>query len=191
MYWSNTPPENEYNPKKRLGLVHVYTGEGKGKTSAALGTAFRAAGHKLQVLIVQFIKGHKDFGELQAFDSLKPYVDIVQFGTVETTDLHEPSAMDVYVANQGMEFVRKAMVEKRPDVLVLDEINVAMHYGLIKTNEVLDFIDNKHQNTEVLLTGKHAPSAILNAADLVTVMTSTKHPATHDEDFTPRKGIEH
>lgn len=188
MYWSKKPPK-EFNPKKRLGHVHVYTGDGKGKTSAALGVAFRAAGHKMQVLIVQFIKGHKDYGEMFAHESLKPYVDIVQFGTLETTDLENPSTMDKYVAERGMEFIRETMINKRPDILVLDELNVAMHYGLVKTDEVLDFIDNKHQNTEVIITGRHAPKSILNAADLVTVMTTTKHP--YDEDHMPRKGIEH
>lgn len=188
MYWSKKPPK-EYNPKKRLGHVHVYTGEGKGKTSAALGIAMRAAGHKMHVLIVQFIKGHKDYGEIFAHESLKPYVDIVQFGTLETTNLEEPSPMDHYVAQRGMEFVRTAMVERRPDVLVLDELNVAMHFGLVDTDDVLDFIDNKHQNTEVIITGRHAPKEILNAADLVTVMTTTKHPYT--DDFEPRLGIEH
>ncbi|MFC1598274.1 cob(I)yrinic acid a,c-diamide adenosyltransferase [Patescibacteria group bacterium] len=189
MYWHKTPPQKEYNQKKRLGYVHVYTGEGKGKTSAALGTALRAAGHKLDVLIVQFIKGHKDYGELLAMDKLKPYIEIVQFGTPDITNLEDPSAMDSYLTNQGLEFARSQMVKDRPDLLILDEINPAAAYGLLKVNDVLDFIDNAHQQTEIILTGRDAPKEFLNAADLVTVMTQTKSP--YCDEFEPRCGIEH
>lgn len=188
MYWHKRP-KKEYNPKKRLGYIHVYTGDGKGKTTAALGVALRAAGQQMNVLIIQFLKGHKDYGELLAQERLKPHVQIVQFGTPEATHLHEPSAMDVYVANQGLEYARKAMVMKRPDVLILDEINPAMHHRLINPIEVVDFLDNKHQQTEVILTGRNAPKELLNAADIITVMNTTKHPYT--DDFVPRLGIEH
>ncbi|MBI2411326.1 MAG: cob(I)yrinic acid a,c-diamide adenosyltransferase [Candidatus Kerfeldbacteria bacterium] len=188
MYWHKRPT-NEFNPKKRLGYIHVYTGDGKGKTTAALGVALRAAGAKMNVLVIQFLKGHKDFGELLAHDRLKPYVDIVQFGTPEFTNLHDPSAMDVYLANQGLDYARRAMVMKRPDILILDEVNTAMHHGLIKTTDMLDFLDNKHQETEVILTGRNAPKELLNAADLITVMTTTKSP--YGEDFIPRFGVEH
>lgn len=189
MHWQKRPPKKEYNPKKRLGYIHVYTGEGKGKTSAAMGIALRAAGHKLRVLVIQFIKGHKDYGELLALEKLRPHIEIVQFGTPEATDLHDPGAMDMYLAEQGLEFARRSMVMKRPDILILDEINTAMHHELLKIEDVLDFLDNKHQETEVILTGRNAPSRLLNAADLITVMTTTKHP--YDEDFIPRKGVEH
>lgn len=189
MYWHKRPPEKEYNPKKRLGLIHVYTGEGKGKTTAALGVALRAAGHRMRVLIIQFVKGHKDYGELLAYEKLMPYVEIVQFGTPQKTDLKDPSAMDKYLVEQGMEYAKKAMVHNRPDVLILDEINTALRHDLLTLSEVLDFLDHKHQQTEVILTGRSAPAAILNAADVVTVMTTTKSP--YSEDFVPRKGIEH
>ncbi|PIW36832.1 MAG: cob(I)yrinic acid a,c-diamide adenosyltransferase [Candidatus Kerfeldbacteria bacterium CG15_BIG_FIL_POST_REV_8_21_14_020_45_12] len=189
MYWHKKPPQREFNPKKRLGYVHVYTGEGKGKTTAALGVALRAAGHKMKVLIIHFVKGHKDYGEILALEALQPYVEIVQFGTPDHSDLSDPSAMDQYLAKKAMEFARRAMVEDRPDILILDEINTVAAYKLIDPKEVLDFIDNKHQNTELILTGRYAPKEFLNAADLITVMTTTKHP--YDEDFEPRRGIEH
>jgi cob(I)alamin adenosyltransferase len=188
MYWQKRPPE-EFNPKKRLGLVHVYTGEGKGKTSAALGLALRAAGHNMKVLVIQFLKGHKDYGEMLIQERLKPHVEIVQFGTPAPTNLHDPAAMDTYLAKEGLEYARRAMIHDRPDILILDEINTALHHHLLDTNDVLDFLDNKHQQTEVILTGRNAPKELLNAADLVTVMMSTKHP--YSDDFLPRKGVEH
>lgn len=189
MFWYKKPPK-EYNHKKRLGLVHVYTGEGKGKTSAALGITLRAAGHRLNVLVVQFIKGHKDYGELLVLERLRPFVDIVQFGTPEATNLEHPTALDQYLAQQALDYSRRAMVNARPDILIFDEINPAMYYNIIPTKKVLDFIDNKHRETELILTGRYAPSEVLNAADIVTVMTASKHP--YDAaDFSPRKGIEH
>lgn len=189
MFWHKRPPK-EYNPKKRLGLVHVYTGEGKGKTTAALGVALKSAGHQLQVLFIQFCKGHKDYGELLAMARLRPYLDIVQFGRAEITDFNNPAAFDIYLAQQGMDYARRAMTAARPDLIVFDEINPALHYGLVPLASVLNFLDNKHQNTEVILTGRFAPPEILNAADIVTVMTAAKHP--YDAaDFYPRRGIEH
>lgn len=188
MHWHKRPAE-EYNPKKRLGYIHVYTGEGKGKTSAALGLALRAAGHNMKILIIQFIKGHKDYGEILAQEKLKPNIEIVQFGTPEKTELNDPGAMDLYIAKEGLDYARKAMVMNRPDILILDEINPAAAHGLIKIKDLLDFLDNKHRETEVILTGRDAPKELLNAADLVTVMTTTKHP--YHDDFIPRKGIEH
>ncbi len=189
MHWSKTPPKREWNPKKRLGYVHVYTGNGKGKTTAAMGMALRGAGHKLNVLVIQFIKGHKDFGENLMHEALQPYVEIVQFGTPDYTNLEDPSAMDQYLAQKGLEYARNAMVNNRPDILILDEINPAAAHGLIQTTDLLDFIDNKHQETEVVLTGRNAPKEVLNAADLITVMTSTRNP--YSQDFEPRRGIEH
>ncbi len=189
MYWHKRPPEKEYNPKKRLGLIHVYTGEGKGKTTAALGVALRAAGHRMRVLIIQFVKGHKDYGEILATEKLMPYVEIVQFGTPQRSDLNDPSAMDQYLVKQGLEYARTAMLNNRPDVLILDEINTALHHKLMPLEDVLNFLDHKHQETEVILTGRSAPAPLLNAADVVTVMVTTKSP--YNDDFVPRKGIEH
>lgn len=188
MYWQKRPPK-EFNPKKRLGYVHVYTGEGKGKTSAALGVALRAAGHNMRVLIIHFIKGHKDYGEILSQEKLTPYIEIVQFGIPEPTNLEDPSAMDVYLSQQAFEHARRAMKSNRPDILILDEINPAARHGLVSIKEVLDFIDNKHQQTELILTGRDAPKEFLNAADIVTVMTTTKSP--YDDDFVPRRGVEH
>ncbi len=188
MFWQKKPPK-EFNPKKRLGLLHVYTGEGRGKTSAALGIALRSAGHQYKVLIVHFLKGHKDYGEMLVQKKLAPYIEVVQFGTPESTNLEDPQAMDQYLAQQALEYARSAMKHSRPDVLILDEINTAAKAGMVDIQELLDFLDNRHQQTEVILTGRDAPKELMNAADIVTVMTTTKHPQA--ETFEPRRGIEH
>lgn len=188
MYWYRRPKE-EFNPKKRLGRIHVYTGDGKGKTTAALGVALRAAGQDFRVLIIQFCKGHKDYGELRAIMKYLPNVQLVQYGTVESNNFDSPSDMDKYIASQGFAYAHRAMQTERPDVLILDEINPVLHFGLLPLQEFLTFLSNKHQHTEVILTGRHAPSALLNAADIVTVMTASKR--IHDKVFVPRFGIDH
>lgn len=191
MDWHKRPPHKEHyhQQQKRLGLIHVYTGEGKGKSTTALGIALRAVGHEMRVLIIQFLKGHKDYGEVLVQSRLRPHLEIVQFGTPDPVNLQDPTAMDMYLAKEAMEYARRAMIMKRPDILILDEINPALHHNFLPVQEVLDFLDNKHQNTEVILTGRNAPKDILNAADLITVMTMTKHP--YHDGFIPRRGIEH
>ncbi len=182
-------PPKEFNPKKRLGLVHVYTGTGEGKTTTALGVALKAVGHNLRVVVIQFLKGHKDYGEMLIQQRLQPQLEVVQFGSTQPVRLETPSGLDLYLAQQGLEYARRVMVLRRPDVLILDEINPVLHHGLLDTKAILDFLDNKHQQTEVILTGEQAPADLLNAADIVSVMTNTKH--LQADEFVPRFGIEH
>lgn len=188
MYWK--PNKSSDISTKDLGKIHVYTGDGKGKSTAALGLALRAAGHERQVLVIQFLQGNKEAGEFLAQEKLAPYLEVVQFGLEGDTNVLNPSDMDLYVAQQGMEFIRKQMVKKRPDILVLDEILPAVHFGFIDSQDVVDFLDNKHANLEVVLTGRYAHPDILNKADLITVMQSVKS-YIHDEDFEGRPGVEH
>lgn len=192
MFWYKRPNDAE-RPTKRLGRIHVYTGEGKGKTTAALGVALRSLGAGLSVVMIQFLKGHKDYGELQAQQQYLPEdFEIVQFGTPEKTNLVNPSAIDRYLAQQGFDYARRRVAGPRPNVLILDEMNLVLHHGLIATEDVLDFLDNKHQELEVIFTGRDAPAALLNAADIVTVMQKVKQPHDYDdEEFFPRRGIEH
>lgn len=179
----------EYNPRKRLGYMHIYTGEGKGKTSAALGMLLRAAGHGHKVVMIQFLKGDTDAGELKSVSKLGDHVGIMQFGRADLDSLERLQAIDGYLANQALEYARELMQKNRPDVLILDEITTAIHHQLITLEDVLDFLDNRHQSTEVVLTGRHAHPALLNMADLVTIMESTKHYFDYDS-FQPRLGIE-
>lgn len=185
-------PTNEYNPKKRLGYVHVYTGSGKGKTTAALGVVLRAAGQGHKVTMLQFLKGAKDSGELIAATKLGDNVEIIQFGRADLTDLDNLQAVDGYLASQGLQYARDIMRynRRRPDVLILDELTTAIAYGLLRIEDIVDFLDNRYQNMEIIITGEDAHPALLNLADLVTIMQSTKQYFDYD-NFAPRLGIEH
>lgn len=184
-------PKAKRNPKKDLGYVHVYTGEGKGKTSAALGMLLRAAGQGHRVLMIQFLKAHKDAGEFLAFQQLGDSVEIVQFGRTDLPSMDAVQAIDAYFATQGLNYARAALrSRKRPDVLILDEVTSAVHHGLLPVEALIDFLDHRHRNTEVVLTGAEAHPALLNMADLVTVMYPAKHYFDRD-NFETRLGIEH
>lgn len=177
--------------KNQLGYVHIYTGDGKGKTTAALGVLLRAAGQGQRVLMIQFLKGQRDAGELLAGQRLGTQVEILQFGRNDVRSLADLQAMDAYLANQALQYARTALSSRRrPDVLILDEITVAVHYDLLRIEDVVDFLDNRHRNTEVILTGRAAHPLLLNMADLVTVMQPVKD-YYHYQNFVPRRGIEH
>ena len=177
------------NPKKDLGYIHVYTGEGKGKTTAALGHMVRALGHGHEVLMIQFLKGSKDSGEYKFHVENPENFKIMQFAQPEPVDFRNPSTQDKYLVEQGMDFARQAMVNNRPDLLILDEVNPAIHHDLIDVKEIINFLDNKHQQTEVILTGKYAHPEVMDIADMVINMDPKKH--YFDDEFSPRLGIEH
>jgi cob(I)alamin adenosyltransferase len=157
------------------GYVQVYTGDGKGKTTAALGIAMRAAGHGMKVRIFQFMKGQIEYGELEAARLLFPHVEILQFGRETFVDRKEPDPEDLRLARQGWEAAREAILEKKADIVILDEINCAMDFGLLSVAEVLEVLRGKPYDLEVILTGRNAPMEIVEAADLVTEMLQIKH----------------
>ncbi len=171
-----------------LGMIHVYTGDGKGKTTASLGLGLRSAGHGYRVLMIQFMKGQINYGELEAVKNL-PNFEIVQFGRAEFVDKDNPADVDVKLARDGLEHARKAMRERKYDVLILDEINVAVEWNLISVKEVLDLLETKPDHMEMVLTGRHAPQSFIDLADTVTEMKEVKHPFT--KGVLARKGIEH
>ncbi|EKD76348.1 MAG: cob(I)yrinic acid a,c-diamide adenosyltransferase [uncultured bacterium] len=177
------------HPKKKLGYLHIYTGEGKGKTSAALGVLLRAAGQGHNVVMIQFLKGNKASGELLAYQKLGPNVEILQFGRDDLASLQELQTVDAYLATQGLQYARDIMQQRRPDVLILDELATAVYHRLIPVRDVIDFLDNRHRNTEVIVTGYKTHPALLNMADLVTVMQAAKHYFDY-ANFEPRLGIE-
>jgi cob(I)alamin adenosyltransferase len=171
----------------RKGLIHVYTGDGKGKTTAALGLALRAAGHGWRTFIGQFMKG-QDYGELKATKYLGGQLVIQQFG--KPTFIHIGRAMpeDVRMAREGLETARGAMLGGDYQLVVLDEINVALFFDLLTLEDVLEAIAAKPDAVELVLTGRGAPDAILACADYVTEMREIKHP--YQQGIRARKGIE-
>jgi cob(I)alamin adenosyltransferase len=170
------------------GLVQVYTGNGKGKTSAAFGLALRATGRGLKVCIIQFIKGGFDYGELYVADKL-PGLKLKTFGRGKFVSEKKPDSEDVHLAEEALETAEKAVSGGEYDVIVLDEINVALDLNLIKTERVLQIIKDKPVQIELVLTGRRAPKEIVDAADLVTEMVEVKHP--YNKGFQARKGIEY
>jgi cob(I)alamin adenosyltransferase len=175
------------------GLVHVYTGDGKGKTTAALGLALRAAGHGLRTYIGQFMKG-REYGELAAPRLLgndeagRPLLTIEQYGKPTFLRAEEVAEGDILQAREGLARAEAAMHEGSYDLVVLDEVNVALHFGLLTVQEVVDTIERKPPPVELILTGRRAPEAILERADYVTVMQGLKHP--YERGVQARIGIE-
>jgi len=164
--------------KKERGLVQVYTGNGKGKTTAALGLALRAAGHGKKTCVIQFMKGEIYYGELGAAKMLAPYLEIIQMGRPDFVNKNNPDPRDVRLARQALDLAGEILSGRRYDIVVLDEINVALDFGLIGLAEVMALIDAKPAETELVLTGRYAKQEIIDRADLVTEMTEIKHPYT-------------
>ena len=161
--------------EKFKGYIQVYTGNGKGKTTAALGLALRAAGHGLRSYIGQFLKGQA-YGELLAIRKLKPLITIQQFGRKGFVHVTEnPDEEDIRRARAGLGKCRRAMLSGRFSIIVLDEINVALHFRLLGEEEVHGLLDEKPAEVEVVLTGRYAPASLLKRADLVTEMKDKKH----------------
>jgi cob(I)alamin adenosyltransferase len=170
------------------GYLQVYTGEGKGKTTAALGLALRAAGHKQKVYIGQFLKG-QDYGELSAAKKLQPYITIEQFGRkgfIHVTK--DPDEEDIKRAKRGLKMCLQAMLSRKYKIIILDEINVAVDLNLLTEEEVHEFLDKKPEEVEIILTGRYAPPSFLKRADLVTEMKAKKH--YYQKGVRAREGIE-
>ncbi len=159
--------------KREKGYVHVYTGKGKGKTTAALGLVLRAVGAGWRVLLVQFLKKGR-YSEIKALESLGDRVTVLQFGSGRFVR-GRPDAEDVSRAVEGLEETERAMMSGRYDLVVLDEVNCALRMGLIPVERVEEFLQKRPQHVEVVLTGRGAPERILRFADLVTRMEEVKH----------------
>lgn len=180
-------PERE-TPLGR-GYVHVYTGNGKGKTTAALGLVFRAAGHGLRSYIGQFMKG-QPYGEIEAAKRLHPYVTLEQYGRPGWVHVTvSPAEEDVQAAHAGLERARRALQSGEYDLVVLDELCTAHHFHLVSLDEVLALVDAKPWGVELVLTGRYAPPELLDRADLVTEMKEVKHP--YQSGVPARAGIEY
>jgi cob(I)alamin adenosyltransferase len=178
-------------PRKPFkGIVEVYTGNGKGKTTAALGLALRALGHGMKVYIIQFMKGSSAYGELKSLEKFKPNVAVKQFGRKEFVDKKHPTRLDFKLAREALEKAKKVVASGKWDLVILDEINVALNFKLIGCGEVLDIIRSKPSHVELVLTGRYAPKEILDIADLVSEVKEIKHPYRSSR-MPPRVGIEY
>ena len=171
----------------QLGLVQVYTGDGKGKTTAALGLTLRAWGRGLKVCMIQFMKKGEDYGEILALRRMEG-VDLYQFGSDRLITKSSVHHEDIELAHRALALAEGAMVSGEYDVIILDEINVAMFFGLVTPQEVLGVLRKRKKDVEIIMTGRNAPVEIIEEADLVTRMVAEKHP--YDKGVIARAGIE-
>ncbi len=163
------------------GLVIVYTGKGKGKTTAALGIVLRAVGHGMKVGMVQFIKGEWYYGELSSSKRLEPEFELVAAGKgfVGIIDDDHPREAHLDAAQAALSLAKEKLQSGKYDVLILDEISYAAKLGLISERDILDLIESKPEKTSLVITGNYAPESVIEAADLVTEMKEIKHPYQH------------
>ncbi|MCK4453464.1 cob(I)yrinic acid a,c-diamide adenosyltransferase [candidate division WOR-3 bacterium] len=169
-------------------MIQIYTGNGKGKTTAALGLGLRAVGHGLKVIMIQFMKGEINYGELEAVKYL-PDFKIEQYGRPDFVNPENPDKEDIRLAEQALKRAVKVIKNKEFDIVILDEINVAVSFGLIKAEKVIELIKNTSKKTELILTGRYMPEEFIKYADLISEVREVKH---HFQDGVPaRKGIEY
>ncbi len=172
------------------GLVIVYTGDGKGKTTAALGLCIRAVGYDEKICIIQFIKGSWRYGELDGIKKLAPNVELHQkgLGCVGILRDRRDRSEHIKAAGEALAFAEEKIQSGKYDIVILDEINVAVDLGLIKIEDVLELIENKPELLDLVLTGRNAKQEIIDRADLVTEMREIKHP--FQKGMKAQKGID-
>lgn len=169
------------------GQVHVYTGNGKGKTTAALGLALRAVGAGRKVFFAQFVKG-KSYSEIDFVQKFIPGITIKQFG-LGCFIVSEPTLQDINAARKGLAEVLSIIKSGKYNVVVLDEANIAIYYNLFSVDELIDAISFRNEETEIIITGRYAPDKLIRMADLVTDMKEVKH--YYAKGIEARKGIEY
>ena len=157
------------------GLLIVHTGAGKGKTTAALGMAVRAIGHGQKVGVVQFVKGAMTTGEKAVFDAFPDHIEFKPMGEGFTWDTQD-RARDIAVARRAWDEVKRMIADPSYDMVLADELNIVLRYDYLPLDEVLPVLTGKPEMTHVIVTGRNAPDALIEAADLVTEMTLVKHP---------------
>lgn len=172
--------------KLEKGCVQVYTGSGKGKTTAALGLALRAAGAGLKVYFAQFIKGMR-YSEIAALERFSDLIEVHQFGR-RCFIRQKPEPQDIEAARRGLETVKAAVLSGSFDVIVLDEANIAVWYQLFSAGELLDVVESGGGRMEFVITGRNADPKVLDRADLVTEMREVKH--YYAKGVEARDGIE-
>ena len=184
-----------------MGYIYLYIGTGGGKTANALGLALRSVGHNKKAVIIQFFKWRKDIGEYLIKDRLAPYYEIYQFGRPawlgkeekteefagEKFEVESIKNRDKELARKALEFASQIMKEKKPHLLVLDEINLAVHWKLLGVKTVLELLDNVPEETTVVMTGRYAPQELVDRADFVNIIQEVKMP----KDFKLTEGIQY
>jgi len=170
------------------GRVEVFTGEGKGKTTAALGVALRASGHGLKVFIVYFMKGSFPYGEQQVLSRL-PGISFAKFGLESFVDPNNITEAEKEQAQRALQKAEEVIFSNEYDIVILDEINLAAAWKLVDIDEVIKLVKGKPGKVELILTGRHADDRLIELADLVTEMTKIKHP--YDKGILARKGIDY
>ena len=161
--------------KLEQGLVQVYTGNGKGKTTASLGLALRGVGRELMVCMIQFMKGGGPYGEQIAAERLAPYLTIIQTGRAGWVNKDNPHETDKALAAEALELARTTLASGKYDLVILDEVNGAVSMGLVPVEDLLEIMRTKPAQVELVLTGRNADPRVIEAADLVTEMREIKH----------------
>ncbi len=175
------------------GYIQVYTGDGKGKTTASLGLAMRALGRDWKVLIVMFTKGGNNYGELNSFrqlsDKISDNLTIVQAGIDRIIYKKNQTQKDINAIKKGWNLVKKAVKNDEYQLIILDEANIAIDLGILDVDDVIKVLDNKPDEMEIVLTGRNAHPKIIEKADLVSKIEPVKH--YWDKGIHARKGIEY
>jgi len=169
-------------------MIQIYTGNGKGKTTAALGLALRAVGHGLKVIMIQFMKGKINYGELEAAKHL-PGLVIEQYGRPDFVNPENTSDEDIQLAKDAMARAREVIRKKQFDMIILDEVNVAVAYGLIPVQRVIELLKRTPKRKELILTGRYMPDEFIQYADLISEVKEIKH--HFQKGTSARKGIEY
>lgn len=167
-------PRKAVLEKYRKGLVQVYTGNGKGKTTAAFGQALRAVGQGYRVCVIQFMKGRK-YGELLAAEKHLPNLTIHLAGLDSFVMRENPAPLDIELARKGLDLARRAIASGDYDMVILDELNIATDFRLIPLDDVIDLIKNKPASLDLVLTGRYAPPEIVAIADTVSEIREVRH----------------
>ena len=185
---------NLINPNwAKHGYIQVYTGDGKGKTTASLGLAMRALGRCWKVLIIMFMKGGDDYGELNSFRNLSPEIarnlTIIQAGSDKIVYQNNKTENDENIVKEGWELAKKAIQNDEYNLIILDEANIAIDMGFIDLNEMIEVLKSKPEDMEIVLTGRNARQEIIDIAHLVSEIKPVKH--YWDTGIVARKGIEY
>ncbi len=183
-----TDPREAVLEKYRRGIVQVYTGNGKGKTTAAFGQALRAIGHGFKICVIQFMKGRK-YGELLAFERYFPAAVVYLSGLDSFVMRDNPAPLDIELANKGLDLARSVIASGEYNMVILDEINVALDFKLIQLSAVIELIQNKPPALDLILTGRYAPKEIIEIADTVSEVQEIKH--HYSAGIKGRAGIEY